>query len=582
MSPAPRRGRVRALPKTPTGIVGLDEITAGGLPRGRPTLVCGGPGCGKTLLAMEFVVRGAMQFGEPGVFVTFEEKADELEANVRSLGFDLDRLVAQKKLVVDHVFVERSEIEETGVYDLEGLFIRIGYAIDRIGAKRVALDTIEVLFAGLLDHTVVRAELRRLFRWLKDRGVTAVITAERGGTMMTRHGMEEYVSDCVLLLDHRVTDQVATRRLRIVKYRGSTHGPNEYPFLIDEGGISLWAISSMRLEHAAPSSRISSGVAALDQMLGKGFYRGSTVLISGTAGTGKTSLASAFADGTCRRGERCLYFAFEESPAQVCRNMRSIGIDLQHWLDVGLLHYVAVRPSYWGLEMHVVQMVRAITEFKPHAVVIDPISSLEFGTPLGDLKAALLRIVDLLKTRGITAILTSLTSGGGDLEQTDVGLSSLVDTWIVLRDYETRGERNRLVHILKSRGSAHSNQLREFTLSARGFQLADPYVGPEGLLTGTARLAQASRDADERVSRTARLERERLASEIRRRALEGQIAALQAGLASEQQQFDLLVAGETERHEREVHAAEAIARGRHSDTPVPASRRDSAPRGARR
>ena len=458
----------RSLPKAPTGIEGLDEVTRGGFPRGRPTLICGSAGAGKTLLAMEFLVRGATEYNEPGVFMAFEETALELTQNVRSLGFDLDELVEEKKLAIDFVRIERSEIDETGDYDLEGLFIRLGAAIDAIGAKRVVLDTIENLFAGLQNEGILRGELRRLFRWLKDRGVTAVITAERGDGSLTRHGLEEYVSDCVILLDHRVTDQVSTRRLRIVKYRGTAHGTNEYPFLIDEDGFSVLPVTSLGLQHEVSEERISSGVARLDTMLGgKGFYRGTTILVSGTAGTGKTSLAASFVDAACRRGERCLYFSFEESPGQMIRNMRSIGLDLEQWFRKKLLQFHSSRATFYGLEMHLAIIHKIVQEFQPKVVVLDPIGSLIQAGNRRDAHAMMIRLIDFLKQRQITAFLTNLTSGGEALERTDVEISSIVDTWLFTRDIELEGERNRALYVLKSRGMKHSNQLREFVLTPR-------------------------------------------------------------------------------------------------------------------
>jgi circadian clock protein KaiC len=464
----------QTLPKAPSGIAGLDEITGGGLPRGRPTLVCGAAGCGKTLLAMEFLVRGATEFGEPGVFVAFEETAADLTQNVRSLGFDLDALVRRKKLVLDHVRIERSEIEEAGEYDLEGLFIRLGHAIDSIGAKRVAIDTLEVLFGGLADHNILRAELRRLFRWLKDKDVTAVITGERGEGTLTRHGLEEYVSDCVIVLDHRVTDQLSTRRVRIVKYRGTTHGTNEYPFLIDDTGISVLPITSLGLEHRAPDERISMGVAELDEMLGgAGVYRGSSVLISGTAGSGKTSLAAHFVDAACRRGERCLYLSFEESPQQLMRNMRSIGLKLMTWVKKDLLRFHSTRPSAYGLEMHLAMVHRMVKEFQPRVVVIDPITSFLNAGGSVETEGMLMRLIDYLKAQDITAVFTSLTRGGEALEGSQVAVSSLIDTWLLVRDIEVGGERIRGLYVLKSRGMAHSNQIREFLLTDRGVNLRE-------------------------------------------------------------------------------------------------------------
>ena len=461
------------LPKAATGIRGLDEITFGGLPKGRPTLVCGGPGSGKTLLALTFLVNGILDSNEPGVLMTFEENSDEISSDVSSLGFDLPALIAAKKLVVDYVRVERSEIEETGEYDLEGLFVRLDYAIRSVGATRVVLDTIESLFAGLKDDGVLRAELRRLFRWLKDKGVTTVITGERGEGLLTKQGLEEYVSDAVILLDHRVHDQVSTRRLRVVKYRGSYHGTNEYPFLIDATGISVLPVSSMALAHDAPLDRISTGITRLDGMFGdKGFYRGSTVLVSGTAGTGKTSLASHFLDASCRRGERCLCFLFEESPQQLLRNMRSIGIDLKPWVEAGLLRFHADRPSRYGLETHLATMHELVADFKPTVAVLDPVTNLMTVGTFADVQAMLTRMIDHLKTENITALLTSLTPGQTELERTETSISSLMDTWIVLANDDLGGRHRRGLYVLKSRGMPHSNELREFTLTDDGLNMA--------------------------------------------------------------------------------------------------------------
>jgi circadian clock protein KaiC len=469
---ARREDTDRALPKAATGIQGLDEITGGGLPRGRPTLICGGAGSGKTLLAMEFLVRGAMVYGEPGVFMAFEETPEELAQNVRSLGFDLDELVRQKKLAMDYVRIEAGEIDEIGEYDLEGLFVRLGHAIDTIGAKRVVLDTIEALFGGLSNQAILRAELRRLFRWLKDKGVTAVITGERGEGAFTRQGLEEYVSDCVILLDHRITDQISTRRLRIVKYRGTPHGTNEYPFLIDETGFSVLPITSLGLQHTVSDERVSSGIPELDAMLGgAGYYRGSTILVSGTAGTGKTSLAAHFADATCGRGERCLFLAFEESQGQLVRNMRSIGIDLNRWLENGLLRYHANRPSTFGLEMHLALVHRLVSEFQPHVVILDPMSTILHAGSIQDASIMLIRLIDYLKVKGVTTFMTSLTSGGSPLEQTEADVSSIVDTWLLLRATERDNERHHALYVLKSRGMAHSKQLRPYAIDQGGLRL---------------------------------------------------------------------------------------------------------------
>ncbi len=515
------------LPKAATGIRGLDDITFGGLPKGRPTLVAGGAGSGKTLLSMEFLVRGATMFGEPGVFVAFEETPGELAKNVASLGFDVEKLIEEKKLVIDFVRVERSEIEETGEYDLEGLFIRIGYAIDSIGAKRVVLDTIESLFAGLKNQAILRAELRRLFRWLKDKGVTAIITAERGTNELTRYGLEEYVSDCVIMLDNRVTGQISTRRLRIVKYRGSRHGTNEYPFIIDERGISIMPITSLTLDYGVSTDRISSGIARLDSMLGgKGFYRGSSILITGTAGTGKSTIAAHFAGSTCQRGERCLYFAFEESPGQIVRNMESVGINLQQWIDKGLLKIHSARATLYGLETHLVTMQREVDDFKPSVVIVDPISNLINAGESSDVRSMLTRLIDYLKSRQITAMFTNLTHDGIEATQSEV--SSIMDTWLLLKDIEMSGERNRGIYVLKSRGMPHSNQIREFLLTSKGVDIVDVYTGPQGVLTGSARAAQEEKekaDQELRQEETNRLARD---LERRRKIMEAQITAITA------------------------------------------------------
>ena len=520
-----RPAHSRTLPKAPTGIAGLDEITGGGLPKGRPTLVCGGPGCGKTLLAAEFLIRGATQFGEPGAFLSFEETGEELAQNVRALGFDLDALVAEKKLALDYLRIEPAEILEAGEYDLEGLFVRLGLAIDSVGAKRIALDTIESLFGGFTNQALLRSEVRRLFRYLKDKGVSAVITGERGEGTLTRQGLEEYVSDCVILLDHRVTDQVSTRRLRIVKYRGSTHGTNEYPFLIDEHGISVLPVTGLALDHAVSDERVSSGIPRLDTMLGgKGYYRGSSILVSGTAGTGKTSIAAHFAHETARRGERVLYVAIEESPSQLMRNMRTVGIDLQPLAKKGLLRIHASRPTLHGLEMHLVQMHRLIREFEPSAVIVDPISNFVDGGTRQDAHSMLLRLVDFLKVKRITALFTHVTSGA-TREAADAAISSLIDTCLLVRDIESAGERNRGLYVLKSRGMKHSNQIREFLITPEGIRLEDVYVGPEGVLAGSMRAAQEAREAAEALAlqqeveaKQRELDRLRAALELRQRA----------------------------------------------------------------
>ncbi len=536
------------LEKAPTGIEGLDEITLGGLPRGRPTLLCGGAGSGKTLLGMEFLVRGALQFGEPGVCMSFEERVPDLVRNVASLGFDLQDLIDRKKLVIDHVQVDRSQIEETGEYDLEGLFVRLNYAIGSIGAKRVLLDTIESLFAGLSNEAVLRSELRRLFMWLKDKGMTAIITGEQGDGKLTRHGLEEYISDCVILLDHRAVESLSTRRLRVIKYRGSSHGTNEYPFLIDEHGFSVLPLTALDLKHEVSSRRISSGVAALDEMLGgQGFYRGSTILISGTAGTGKTSLAGSMVVAAGNRGERCLVFAFEESQAQMMRNMKSIGLDLGPLLRKNLLVHDASRPTTYGLEMHLVRMHKAIRETDPALVVIDPISSLLFAGDPREARNTMLLLLDFLKSRGITAVFTNLIADVANQEQTELAISSLIDTWILLRDIEIGGERNRGLYVLKSRGMAHSNQIREFILTSRGIELRPVYIGPSGVLTGAARVAQEAQEKGEERARRWEAEQRRLAYERKCAILEAQIQGLQAELKAERFELDRNAAEEAGR-----------------------------------
>jgi circadian clock protein KaiC len=508
-----RPDRPRSLSKAPTGITGLDEITLGGLPKGRATLLTGGTGSGKTLFGIEFLVRGIRQFKEPGVMIAFEETAADLTENVRSLGFDLDRLVARKQLAIDYVRLERGEVEETGEYDLEGLFVRLGHAIDSVGARRVVIDTLEVLFAGLSDPAILRAELRRLFRWLKARGVTAIVTAERSTVtareVFTRHGLEEFVSDCVILLDHRVADQITTRRLRIVKYRGSAHATNEFPFLIDTHGITVFPVTSLALTHGASRARISTGTPQLDEMLGgRGFFRGSTVLITGTAGSGKSTLAAAFVNAACRRGERALYLAFEESAAQIQRNMRSVGIHLRPRVRSGLLRFVAYRPTSHVFEAHLTELHRAVREFRPAIVVFDPVTDLEaIGSGI-ELRSMLGRAINYLKSEGITAMFTSLTEDSPQAEQSTVGISSLIDTWILLRTLESNGERNRGLYVLKSRGMAHSNQIREFRLSRRGISLMPLYGGSGGgAATGAARQSQEARESSDALRRTQRRQR---------------------------------------------------------------------------
>lgn len=552
--------------KVSSGVSGLDEVLNGGLPAGRPTLICGTAGCGKTLFGMQFLVRGALDHGEAGAFIAFEERAEDLHANVGSLGFDLADLEARKLLAIDHIHIDPADIIENGQYDLSGLFLRLGFAIDSVGARRVVIDTLETLFGSLQNYGVIRAELRRLFEWLKDRGVTAIITAERGESALTKHGLEEYVSDCVISLDHRVHEQISTRRLRVVKYRGSVHGTNEYPFLIDEGGVSVLPVTSAGLEHEVLDERVSTGVARLDAMLGGGgYYRGSTVLLSGSAGGGKTSLAAHFADATCRAGERAIYFSFEESPFQIVRNARTIGIDLQRWVDAGQLRFAASRPTAHGIETHLALIHRHILEFEPTAVVIDPASTFTGGGQGDAAHGMLVRLIDFLKGHGITAMLTTLTEGGAAVDRTDVEVSSIVDTWLLLKTIELSGERNRGLYILKSRGMAHSNQIREFLITPRGIELADVYVGMEGVLTGSARQAQEARERDEirRVQRELELKQRRLAQlEARHRA---ELARLHAEFEAEAGELRVAIESGGDARRQVRQDLEAMATLRRSD-----------------
>jgi circadian clock protein KaiC len=548
---------VDVLEKCPTGIRGLDEVTMGGLPRGRPTLICGLAGSGKTLFSMEFLMRGALDYGESGVFMTFDETPGDLAKNFVSLGFNLNEIMSRGLIAMDHVNIVRSEIEETGEYDLEGLFIRLGDAIDSVGAKRVVLDTIEALFPGLPNEAILRAELRRLFHWLKERGVTAVITGESGEKTLTRYGLEEYVADCVILLDFRVREQISTRRLRIVKYRGSSHGSDEYPFLIDEKGISILPISSLGLDYPVSTERISTGIPKLDSMFdGKGFYRGSTILVSGTAGTGKTSLSATFANAACLRGDRCLYFAFEESPHQIIRNMGSIGIDLARWVKKGILKFSAARPSLYGLEMHLATFHKATEDFKPRVFIADPISNLVAAGTTLEVKSVLTRLIDYLKMKNISAFLTDLTHFGGSLERTSEEISSLIDTWILLRDIELQGERNRGLYVLKSRGMAHSNQIQEFLLTNQGIDLIEIYTGSGEVLTGSARASQVAREKASEVTRLHEMDRRLRERNSKKKALEAKIAALRAEFDAESVELHLM--GEEERKRQAVLARDRL------------------------
>ena len=556
--------------KTPSGIKGLDEITDGGLPKGRPALVSGGPGCGKTLFAMEFIARGIIDYNEPGVFIAFEEKIDDLKRNFTSLGFDLEDLVKTKKLVLDHITIDRTEIEETGEYDLEGLFIRLGAMIDDVGAKRVAIDTLEAIFSGFANEAILRSELRRLFLWLKDRGITAVVTGERGDRTITKYGLEEYVADCVITLDHRVTNQIATRRLRVVKYRGSIHGTDEYPFLISSEGISVLPITTMSLTHTASTERIATGISRLDTMLeAKGFYRGSSILVSGQAGTGKTSIAATFVNAACRRNEKCLLFIFEESESQFIRNMKSIGMDFEPWIKKGLLKFHAVRPTAYSLEMHLSMMIKLIDEFKPRVIAVDPISNLY---PIGDdvqVRSMMMRLIDYAKSLQITGLFTNLSNDSASeafsLEPTQMAVSSLMDAWLILKNIEGNGERNRVFSIIKSRGMAHSNQLREFVLSDKGIELLDLYQGTEGVLFGSARMAQQSREVSDRLMRNEEIERKQRELDSKRLVMENEIALLRARFAREEEEMKTVIGQDVYREEAATTAMKEISVQRKAD-----------------
>jgi circadian clock protein KaiC len=521
-------------------------------------------------MGIEFLVRGALEYGEPGVLMTFEESAEDIKKNVASLGFDLDKLAREKKIYIDYVHVDRSEIEENGEYDLEGLFVRLNYAVQHIGAKRVMLDTIETLFSGLSNPAILRAEIRRLFGWLKERGLTTVITGERGEGLLTRQGLEEYVSDCVLLLDHRVYNQVSTRRLRIVKYRGTTHGTNEYPFLIDETGITVLPITSLSLNHTSSRDRIPSGVTRLDNMLGgKGYYRGSSILVTGTAGTGKSSLAAHFANATCNRGETCIYFAFEESKSQIIRNMQSIGIDLAKHEKKGLLHFFNARPSAFGLEMHLAMIHKRIADLKPSVTIFDPVTNLlQAAGGTDEVNAMLTRLIDYLKSQTITAFFTSLTTGHQARESTDVGISSLMDTWLLLRDIELNGERNRGLYILKSRGMNHSNQVREFIITRKGIDLIDVYLGASGVLTGSARLSQEAAEKTEQSKREMATRKRIRDLDRKRKALEAQMASLRADLEAEEEEIQQILEEDQVRAKLSAGERAAMARSRSADGPT--------------
>jgi circadian clock protein KaiC len=551
------------LDKSPSGIHGLDEITGGGLPTGRPTLICGSAGCGKTLFAMQFLFHGA-EVGEPGIFVSFEETQEELEKNFASLSIDLKSLIDEKMFAVEYIYTERSEIEETGEFDLEGLFIRLAYAVEQIGAKRVVLDTIEALFSGLPNEFILRAELRRLFSWLKTRGLTAIITGERGENSLTRYGLEEYVADCVILLDNPVIDKISTRNLRIIKYRGSAHGSNEYPFLIDADGISVLPITSLKLDHEASEEHFSTGIPRLDNMLGKkGFYKGSSILITGAAGTGKSSLIAQFADNTCRNGQKCLIFAFEESPKQIIRNMRSIGIDLQPWVDKELLKFHAARPTLYGLETHLVTIYKTVNQFQPDLVIFDPVTNLVSVGKNIEVKSMLTRVIDYMKNSQITTLSTALRQMGQI--ETDIGISSLMDTWINLKSVETNGERNRTIDIIKTRGMFHSNQIREFDLTDEGIQISDVYLGPAGMLTGSARVSQIAKENAQKKDREHEIERKQKELDQKRLKMESKIKELNTQFEIEKNELDRIIEQEKLKENLIEDQRKEMAKIRHSN-----------------
>ncbi|AXV14840.1 KaiC 1 [Neorhizobium sp. SOG26] len=548
----------KGITKSPTGIDGFDELTLGGLPTGRPALVCGSAGCGKTLFASTFLLNGARQFDEPGVFVTFEERPVDIINNVASLGFEMDKLIDEGKIWIEHIAVDPSEVAEIGDYDLEALFLRLELAIEQVGAKRIVLDTIESLFSAFTNPAILRAEIRRLFDWLKDRGMTTVITAERGDGTLTRQGLEEYVSDCVLLLDHRVHNQVSTRRLRIVKYRGTAHGTNEYPFLIDEDGFSVLPVSALGLNHKVYDEPISSGIADLDAMLsGGGFHRGSSILLSGVAGSGKSSVSACFASAACARGEKALYFSFEESAAQSVRNMRSIGVDLQPYMDKDMLRHIAARPTFYSLEMHLAVMLREVQRFGPSLVVLDPISAFIGNADQLEVQAMLLRMVDFLKSNGITGVFSHLMHSQDGATETDVGMSSLMDAWILLLNREANGEFNRELYLLKARGMSHSNQVREFVMSDTGITLIPPYLGEGRALTGSARRAEEAKLRRAEFARRAEVERLSESVGKRRRQAQAQIEALQAEMQADEAELNRLRLGE-ENYRAQLEADRAL------------------------
>ena len=534
--------QMEILKKVPSGIPGFDDITNGGLPCERSTLVCGDAGAGKTMFGMQFLIEGVTEQQEPGVFVAFEESEPDLKKNVASLGWDLDFLCRQKKIAVEAMHISSDEMIQAGQFDLEGLFIRLDAAIRDVGAQRIVLDTVETLFGLFTDAHIVRAEFRRLLWWLKDRGITGVVTAERGHEGLTRFGIEEYVSDCVVDLSQTMHGQTTRRHLRILKFRGSGHGTNAYPFLIGRRGIHLFAVTELGLDYPVSKERISSGISRLDEMLGgKGFYRASSILLSGTAGTGKSSVNASFVDAACDRGEKAVYISYEESKAQIIRNMESIGIDLHKWQESGLLRFHTARVTTYGLEEHFFVIKELIEQNPPDVVVIDPVSNLLQMGSSEEVKNLLTRLIDLLKSRGITTVVTELITDGNPMEGTNTDISSLMDAWILLRAVESSGERNRVLYVLKSRGMSHSHQVREFVLSDAGISLMDVYAGPAGLITGTARYTQEAQEEAEHKRRLEEIERKRKELERKRRVREARRKEIEAQFQGEEEELELAI-----------------------------------------
>lgn len=554
---------IKRLAKCPTGIEGLDTLTNGGLPRNRLTLICGSAGSGKTSLGIEFLVQGIIKYDEPGLFITFEEKPQEIIENAASIGFDLEDLINKKKLFIEYIPVQEEEVMQSGDYTLEALFIRFEQVITSIAVKRVTLDTLDSIFASLGNTPVLRAEIYRLFNWLKQKNITSLVTSEAGITTLSRNGLEEYISDCVISLRTNIVSEVLTRFLRVVKYRGSKHGTNEYPFLITDIGINLFPITSNYLNNIVSTEFVSTGVKELDEMMdNKGYYRGSTVLVTGTAGTGKSSLAAVFSNSICQTGERCIYFTFEEMINQILRNMSSVNLNLQQWIDKDLLKFYAYRSPTYGLETHLLTIQNVIKEFKPHAVIIDPITNFDLiGTEL-EIKSMMTRLIDFLKAQQITALFTSLATTIDPREQTEIGISSLIDSWLVLQNLEQAGERTRGITILKSRGIAHSNQIREFIITSNGIKLEKIYVGPNGILTGSARLDQEEQEKLHLLLQEKETLRRKKLLEHKKALLEAKIMALKSEFDADVEEIESLIMKEEIQNKRILETRSAMAKRR--------------------